>query len=106
MQNCSGVDFTDLMPYTGSNTSEPMPEQAIQYYRASSIVLTLDGYNNSASNDSTNTTVVPTVENPGFLDCVNATIGSSAPLVDGASMLGVPLLSAWAVFVWLALWLA
>ncbi|KZP09696.1 hypothetical protein FIBSPDRAFT_873340, partial [Athelia psychrophila] len=31
-----------------SSTSVPQPEQAVQYYRASSVVLSLAGYNNSA----------------------------------------------------------
>ncbi|KAG6844503.1 hypothetical protein H0H87_006389, partial [Tephrocybe sp. NHM501043] len=46
---------SSILPYNSSETPYPRPEEAIQYYRASSVVLTLDGYNNTAalSNDET-----------------------------------------------------
>ena len=71
-------------PYNDSNTL-PNPDQAVQYYRASSIALTLDGYNNTA--DLSNGTNVPLPSNIDYslLDCMNATIGTTAPLVNAAS---------------------
>ncbi|KAJ3569789.1 hypothetical protein NP233_g4815 [Leucocoprinus birnbaumii] len=72
-------------PY--NETGPPIPAQAIQYYRASSIVLSLDSYNNTAvySND-TNAPPSPLPNNidTTLLRCLNSTIGNSAPLVDGA----------------------
>ncbi|KAJ3565473.1 hypothetical protein NP233_g7608 [Leucocoprinus birnbaumii] len=72
-------------PY--NETGPPIPAQAIQYYRASSIVLSLDSYNNTAvySND-TNAPPSPLPNNidTTLLRCLNSTIGISAPLVDGA----------------------
>nr|VWO94692.1 Uncharacterized protein [Ganoderma boninense] len=35
-------------PFAGS-AADPLPEQAVQYFRASSVALTLDGYNNTAA---------------------------------------------------------
>lgn len=76
------------MPYNSSSPTQPRPEQAVQYYRASSIVLTEVGYNNSAtfSNDSNApNTPLPASTNSTLLDCLNQTIGAAAPLIDGAS---------------------
>ena len=73
--------------YNGSTTSDPQPEQAVQYYRASSVVLTLYGYNNSAAlSDNANATVtpLPTDIDMALLSCLNATIGDGVPLVDAA----------------------
>jgi len=70
------------------NSSEPQPEQAVQYYRASSVALTLDGYNNSAvdsSNDTAVDTPLPSGLNMTFLDCLNQTIGASAPILDASA---------------------
>uniref|UniRef100_A0A0W0EVJ1 Uncharacterized protein n=1 Tax=Moniliophthora roreri TaxID=221103 RepID=A0A0W0EVJ1_MONRR len=63
----------------------PKPENAIQYYRASSIVLTLDGYNNTVV--FTNNTNAPPAPLPANVDkvlmaCLNTTIGDNAPLVN------------------------
>ncbi|KAI0692893.1 hypothetical protein BC835DRAFT_1306962 [Cytidiella melzeri] len=87
--NCSVGNTTVLTP-TSLNFSDPLspqPEEAVQYYRASSVVLTLDGYNNTAalSNDSSvpNTPLPPWVDQP-YLDCLNQTIGAAVPLADGA----------------------
>lgn len=85
------------MSYNSSNRTEPQPAQAVQYYRASSIVLTEDGYNNSAtfSNDTNApNTPLPSSTNSTLLDCLNQTIGAAAPLIasdtdgDGASTSG------------------
>lgn len=74
------------------NATEPRPEQVIQYYRASSIALTLDGYNNSATygpEGSPDTPLPPDVDNT-LLSCLNGTIGAAAPLVDGGITLHAP----------------
>ncbi|KAG9119391.1 hypothetical protein FRC07_005599 [Ceratobasidium sp. 392] len=77
--------------------SLPRVESVIQYYRASSFALALDGYNNSAalfsvaatSNTTqqlvtalTPATSLPPTTNHAFLECVNTTVASSVPLVD------------------------
>ena len=86
--SCSGKfasnSSTSPTPY-GSATSDPRPEGAIQYYRASSVVLTLDGYNNTAalaSDGSANAKAVslPTYVDRQLLDCLNSTIGAAVPL--------------------------
>ncbi|KAF7328866.1 hypothetical protein MVEN_02516300 [Mycena venus] len=70
------------------------PEQVVEYYRASSVALTLDGYNNSAvfaPENSTADTPLPTGIDTNLLECLNDTIGSAVPLVDGApSTLSAP----------------
>lgn len=92
--NCSLANTTTLIPMT-LNTSDPLqprPEQAVQYYRASSVVLTLDGYNNTAalSNDSSlPDTPLPSWVDNSFLDCLNQTIGAAVPLVDASNSSGM-----------------
>ncbi|KAG1725063.1 uncharacterized protein EDB91DRAFT_1169378 [Suillus paluster] len=90
--NCSShlasSSSTSPSPYNSSAAGGPQPEQAIQYYRSSSIVLTLDGYNNSAtfnSNPNTADSPLPSGVDMTLLDCLNYTIGQAAPLIDGAS---------------------
>ena len=70
-------------PFTG-NTSEPLPEQVVQYYRASSVALLLDGYNNT---DALLPQVLegeavplPAWANRSLLGCLNTTIGEAIPL--------------------------
>ncbi|KAI0319651.1 hypothetical protein OF83DRAFT_1034769, partial [Amylostereum chailletii] len=85
--NCSrslnnGTTSTLPASYIGA-LPDPQPEQAIQYYRASSVVLTLDGYNNSAvySPDvNASATALPTGVDSTLLDCLNTTIGQAVPL--------------------------
>ncbi|PPR05892.1 hypothetical protein CVT24_006614 [Panaeolus cyanescens] len=70
------------------STAIPRPESVIQYYRSSSIALSLDGYVNSATY-STNTGAANTplpkldIEGQELLVCLNETIGAAAPLVTG-----------------------
>ena len=74
-------------PFDADSQHAPMPQQVIQYYRASSAVLTLDGYNNSAtfsSNESASDSPLPQNIDTTLLECLNQTIGSAVPLVDGA----------------------
>ncbi|KAG5337588.1 hypothetical protein C0989_009236 [Termitomyces sp. Mn162] len=77
------------LPYDSSNTPYPRPEEAIQYYRASSVVLTLDGYNNTAAlgdNQSALPLPLPPNVDINLLACVNRTIGTSVPLVSAAGL--------------------
>jgi hypothetical protein len=77
-----------ITPSTDDQSSEIKPEQSIQYYRASSIVLTLDGYNNTAvlsDNDDAPDAPLPSDANSNFIYCVNSTIGGYAPLVEVSS---------------------
>lgn len=97
--NCSIVNSSDsIAPYT-AGSSWPLPEQVIQYYRASSFMLSLDGYNNTAalaSNaPSSNSSSAPGLEMPDtalpgglndtLLVCVNTTVGASVPLEEVSS---------------------
>ncbi|TDL25300.1 hypothetical protein BD410DRAFT_744058 [Rickenella mellea] len=83
----SASNSTVPQAFDPSQASAPKPEQAVEYYRASSVVLTLDGYNNTAalSNDtSLPDTPLPTGIDTTLLDCLNQTIGLAVPLIDGA----------------------
>jgi len=85
--NLSSSSSTSAIPLNTSDPNSPKPEQAIQYYRASSVVLTLDGYNNTAVfSDDANAvdTPLPTGIDTTLLYCLNETIGLAVPLVDGA----------------------
>jgi hypothetical protein len=95
--NCSqyltsaSINATAPTPF---NASSAEPEQVVQYYRASSVALTLDGYNNTAvfvpENSTTDTSLPAGIDN-SLLNCLNATIGLAVPLVDAApSTLSVP----------------
>jgi hypothetical protein len=84
-QNLTFINSTSPLPYNDTDPNSPKPEQAIQYYRASSVVLTLDGYNDTAalSNDTTlPDTPLPANVDVMLLGCLNQTIGLSVPLVD------------------------
>ncbi|KAK7040785.1 hypothetical protein VNI00_009691 [Paramarasmius palmivorus] len=72
----------------GSTGLDPGPQNVIQYYRASSVALTLDGYNNTAvfSDDGDVNLLpapLPQCMDDKFKDCLNRTIGDWVPLVDG-----------------------
>ncbi|KAJ7513078.1 hypothetical protein B0H11DRAFT_17357 [Mycena galericulata] len=101
--NCSSwlipssiTNFTTTLPTPFNVSAAPAePEQVVQYYRASSVALTLDGYNNSAvyaPENSTTDTPLPAGIDTNLLECLNATIGLAVPLVGGAP--GRPALSA------------
>jgi hypothetical protein len=89
--NCSthlsASSSTTAVTFNPSDPNAPQPQQAVQYYRASSVVLTLDGYNDTAalSNDANapDTPLPPNIDTI-LLDCLNQTIGLSVPLVDAA----------------------
>ncbi len=62
----------------------PAPEQAVQYYRASSVVLTLDGYNNTAvfsENEDTPDLSLPNNTDMSLMNCLNGVIIDNVLLV-------------------------
>ena len=69
--------------------SGPAPEQAVVYYRGSSVVLSLLAYNNTAqlvdytpqNPSSLIDTPLPHVASTRFFQCINSTLGESIPLV-------------------------
>jgi len=95
--NCTVANLT-VVPYSSANASQPRPENVVQYYRASSLALTLNGYNNTAqlpsnmpSNNNTAPPNIPDVPLPTnhtdliFLACINSTIQQSLPIMNSAS---------------------
>ncbi|KAF9469640.1 hypothetical protein BDZ94DRAFT_1278829 [Collybia nuda] len=78
------VDSNVVPVSNTSDSSQAQPEQALQYYRASSVVLTLDNYNNSATfgPEGTPDTQLPTGIDTALLECLNSTIGEAVPLVE------------------------
>lgn len=103
--NLTAIAVTSL---NSSDPSQPRPEQAVQYFRASSVVLTLDGYNDTAalSNDSSvSDTPLPSWVDTQFMDCLNQTIGAAVPLIDGAGMAVAPTSLAFgaATMIWILL---
>jgi hypothetical protein len=89
--NCSSTlsssSSRQPIPFNDTDPRSPRPESAVQYYRASSVVLTLEGYNNTAAlrNDTTiPETPLPTNVDMKLLTCLNETIGLAVPLIDGA----------------------
>jgi len=116
--NCSVVNST-ISSYDANAEGAPQPEQAVQYYRASSFVLFLDGYNNTAelasNQPASNTTAsnvtadtpLPSGIDETFLTCLNDTIGNAVPMSNGLSLVlgagaGAPIWSLLSLF-WL-LW--
>jgi len=107
--NCSlgANSSTVVFPYNSNSTdpSQPRPEQVIQYYRASSVALTLDGYNDTsalAENQTAPDVPLPSWVDHTTLDCLNSTIGQAVPLIDNdASSLAIPTFGSF-ILVWLA----
>lgn len=91
MTNCgSSLQSTSIgtSAYTGADQGPPQPEQIIQYYRASSVALSLDGYNNSAvfsEDENAVDTPIPTNIDTTLLSCMNSTIGNEVPLIDSGA---------------------
>jgi hypothetical protein len=80
--------------------TQPQPESTVQYYRASSIALTLDGYNNTAAlsdNETAPATSLPNDYDGYLFACLNSTIGEAALLVDGDSAGLLFLLPSWLI---------
>lgn len=90
--NCSSGNLIspDSIVATAYNDSAvaPKPEQVVQYYRASSVALSLDGYNDTAALDAPGEadTPLPTNIDTTLLDCLNQTVAAAVPLVDSGSM--------------------
>ena len=110
--NCSlgNTSAISPLPLNFSDVSAPMPEQAIQYYRGSSVVLTVEGYNDTAALSNYTSgpnTPLPGWMNESFVSCVNATIGEAVPLVNGDTSQNsqVPLTAASITLVVVGLWL-
>lgn len=88
--NCShylsSSSSSSPLPFNVSSANAPQPQQAVQYYRASSVVLTLDGYNNSAifsSNANVTDSPLPSNMDTNLSVCLNQTIALAVPLVNG-----------------------
>ncbi|KAJ7712562.1 hypothetical protein B0H16DRAFT_1624056 [Mycena metata] len=90
----SSVESREFIPYNETGTSPPQPEQIIQYHRASSIALSLDGYNNTSIFEADGTPDVPLPSSgidTALLDCLNQTIGAAAPLItSGGQWTAIP----------------
>ncbi|TFK38300.1 hypothetical protein BDQ12DRAFT_128021 [Crucibulum laeve] len=89
----SGNHSTSPSPFPDSSSVDaPKPEQVVQYYRASSIALALEGYNNTATyaDEGTLDSPLPNGVDSLLMDCMNQTIGLAAPLLDGANLCFVP----------------
>ncbi|KAL0066560.1 hypothetical protein AAF712_006363 [Marasmius tenuissimus] len=74
-------------PFNDTDPTSPKPESTIQYYRASSVALTLDGYNNTAAlseNEGEPDTPLPSNIDTTLKDCLNSTIGDAVPLIGAA----------------------
>jgi len=89
--NRNGVIKTEPRPYTTNSTAGVLvPQDAVQYYRASSVVLLLEGYNNTDALLAAGSGLmppIPAIVSPYFLRCVNETIGTTAPLVGRGDIL-------------------
>ena len=108
--NLSKTSTPYVLPYTFSNTTgpaNPQAEQVVQYYRASSIALTLDSYNNTATfyADGTPNSPLPVLgtTDAALLDCLNTTIGLAAPLVS-SGRINVDIAFPTIFMFWLASW--
>ncbi|KAG8694151.1 hypothetical protein FRC09_010029 [Ceratobasidium sp. 395] len=95
-------------------------EQAVQYYRASSFMLALSSYNNTANLASNappnNNKPPPTLDTPlppgtdrVFFTCLNGTIGNALPIIDAESAAAGTLQAAASLnavgLLWLFVWL-
>jgi len=94
-KNCSSALNSGVsnkrVPYNISDPNSPKPEEVVQYYRASSAALVLEGYNNTAQlsdNTSLPDTPLPTNIDTNLLMCLNETIGYAIPLVNAANPTG------------------
>lgn len=90
-------------PYTNQSTG-PLPEEVVQYYRASSVALALGGYDSAALNGTQNASApvlsLPNGTDTALLTCLNDTIARAVPLVDAGARSGPP-----AVYTLLFTWL-
>lgn len=87
---CVRLTADPISPYTNSGDMAPSAESVVQYYRASSIALALEGYNNTAIHSPVGDVFdapLPTLDNGAtdMLSCLNRTIGRTAPLVTSVN---------------------
>jgi hypothetical protein len=83
--NLNTSSFPVPIPLQNNSTQvdQPQPENAIRYYRASSLALTLDKYYNTAVfSYGEPPTSLPQNMDSGFKDCLDRTIGQMVPLID------------------------
>lgn len=85
--NCSssmGPNASTSAETYDPNAPVPKPEQVVQYFRASSLALTMDGYNNTGAAQDSNQppTSLPSYVDQPLLDCLNYTIGMAVPLME------------------------
>lgn len=83
----NATSSTTPIAFNDTDPNSPQPESVVQYYRASSVALTLDGYNNSGATgpDGTPNTPLPSNIDTNLLNCLNQTIGTAVPLIGGAT---------------------
>ncbi|KAJ6449931.1 hypothetical protein C8R47DRAFT_336507, partial [Mycena vitilis] len=89
LQYLTAVDVNAIAP-TPIATGGSLPEQGVQYYRASSVLLNLDDYNSSAvfaAESSIADVPPPSITDTDLLDC---TIAQAVLLVDGARSMTPP----------------
>lgn len=108
--NCSSLLSTTSPYYSKTSTpytDTPRPEQIVQYYRASSIALSVDGYNNTATYapDGTPDSPLPATVDLKLLNCLNQTIGLAAPLIDSADARWSTPNLGWVGVVWMLWWI-
>lgn len=80
----SNSSSTAPKAYNETDPNVPKPESVIQYYRASSVALTLQGYNNSATlsqEEGAPDTPLPSNVDTTLQNCLNQTIGEAVPLI-------------------------
>lgn len=92
--NCSVTNASLSLFDPRASSAHPLPAEVVQWYRASSFALALDGHTNlasSATNISADPplplsldTPLPAALNATFLACLNATIGAAVPLLASA----------------------
>ncbi|KIY63113.1 hypothetical protein CYLTODRAFT_403692 [Cylindrobasidium torrendii FP15055 ss-10] len=130
--NNTAVDLIDQIDascsrYLTSSTADAVaydaallkPEQVVQYYRASSAALALDGFNNTAAlsesepeknlnvvvPESVGIPVANTMVDIVLLACLNSTIGTTIDLADSASGMGIDAsMPATVMLGWIVFW--
>ncbi|KAE9397149.1 hypothetical protein BT96DRAFT_823734 [Gymnopus androsaceus JB14] len=89
----SASSASSAVAYNSSASDAPKPEQVVQYYRSSTVALTLDGYNNTAvfAANGTADVALPSGIDTTLLSCLNDTIAVAVPLVNAGNVrLGTP----------------
>ena len=92
---CSGIKSNSSTSPSSYDTNNNVtkPESAVQFYRASSIALLLEGYNNTAAfgdDEQAPPTALPEWRDQDLIRCLNDTIGEAAPLIDAGARSWAP----------------